>query len=236
MKNILDVWKQNNYLQPLLEITLIIALIISIRNNKTIKSLRFLPYYLASFLLLMLNTYAYYLIFQNTSLEQLSASIDRYGNYIVTIIEFITFSYYLYSISKSSQLRKIILIIFFLTTSILSFYLIEIFKLDKLKGMNLLNDIYVVQSTGLLLMSGLSVTTSKTIAIKKHHFAIPTALSIYLITTLPYTIYISLNDSFINNIDLYKCLFSITYGAYIFLFVIIIRIYKEKYKITYQSL
>jgi hypothetical protein len=229
MKNILEVWKHNYFVQPLLDAILISTLFISLRERRYLSQLKFVPLYLGSFIILMFNTYAYYLMFIDTSFSAFFSSIDRFGNYIVSLIEFIAFSYFLYSTTELLRLRVVLKTIFISTLCIFLFILIKIICSDKLRGMEILNRLYIIESIALFLMilfysvyyfwldpSQKINTTS--------NFWVCLGLSLYLIITIPFTLFI--NHFFPANLTLYKKSYAVVYMAYIFLFLTIIKAYK----------
>ena len=229
MEKIVEIWRNNYFIQPILDIVLILTFVISVRKKSNIKELKLLPIYLGSFILLMFNTYFFHLFFINTSLSNFFSSLDRYGNFIVTLFEFITFSYYLYSINDSTLFKRIIKILFSLSISIFAIVLTKLILLDKYKGMNLLNRLYMIESISLLFMSILYLVhyfiTDKFSTSKNIHLPIVKGLTLYLVLTLPITFFTT--DFFMSDITLYKNIFAIIYLSYILLFIQIIKGYNS---------
>lgn len=234
MRDIIQIWKNNFFSQLILDIILPITLFITISNRKQFSQLKFFPYYLGAFNILMLNGYIYYLL-KNTEYSIFFISIDRAGNYIVSLIEFFTFSHFLYHSSKSSQSKKSIKLIGFISFFSFLFFCIPISIYSKPTAMYFLNNFYVVESVFLLAMSCfyfVDLFWFKPVFNPREapDFWIFTGLIFYIIGTLPVTI---INNYFYAaDRSLYENFFCVIYLLYALLFLMIIKAYTCKPKKT----
>ena len=107
MSTLLHEWKNTFYTELLLFFTLIFTLGIAIIRRRSIPALNLLPWYLTSFILLLSTSY------YNASVNSGKMNNAVFGSlwsqeYIVGIIEFLTFTIYLRRISLIKEHRRIL--------------------------------------------------------------------------------------------------------------------------------
>lgn len=227
MKELIKFWKYAYFTELILLVLLIILLIVSYRKRKLYYSLLFLPYYLLFFILLLLNNYIQTIFFNSNSFTALFNRIEAIGDLLVTTIEFITFSYFLYTILRSKKFKAIIKIA---GTATIPVFLL-LFFFSWYFNYNLRNDLsvsYIIESSTLLLFCSLYFIELFTLPpvdqlIKSPDFWISTGLMFYLIGTFPLTIIAEYIIT--TNYLLYNNLFTIIYVFYIILFLFIIKAY-----------
>lgn len=227
MKNIIEVWRYNYFIQPLLDIVLIVTLILSIKKRNLFDELKLIPFYLSSFILLMFNTYIYYLFLENTRYASFFASIDRYGNYLVSLIEFLTFCYYFYSLARLLILRKAIKIATIICLLLFVIFFFKIINSTKIGGMIILNNLYKVESGFLMALSIIylfdNLLSSTADNFRTPSIWIPAGLLAFLCLSMIPTI--TTSTFFLGNIAEYKEQFAFIYLGYILLFLALIKSY-----------
>lgn len=235
MSEIIQIWKSNHYAQLILDIFLPIMFYITFKKRKKFVQLKFFPLYLGSFNLLMLNEYTYYLV-KHTQYSHFLGDIYRFGNYFVSLIEFITFSYFFFYTTQSFRIRKIIKLLAIITFLIFLIFCIPISFLN-FDSLHLLNHLYLLELIVLLTMTifyFIDLFWLKPVLNLKESpdFWISAGLMFYLLGTLPVTIIT--NNLYVNDRSLYKSVFSIINLLYTLLFLMVLKAYMCKSKSDYQ--
>src|SRR4051812_3798982 len=110
MHKIIRQWELTYFTELLLDVFLVTTLLLSLKKRNQYPQLKYIPLYLASFIFLAINGYAYRLSLYD-KISRVYLIIDRFCNYSVTLIEFIAFSYFFYSIIQSAETRRKIVVL-----------------------------------------------------------------------------------------------------------------------------
>lgn len=239
MRNLITAWSQTFFVDPANFTCIIITLIVCYSNHNSYRPLKFLPVYLISFIILCLTDYISPFI-QPGPQRLFIIKVFRLENFVVTLFELSVFSFYLYSIIKTKIFRRIIAILSIsgLTAIILLFcwrlrfnpFLVPAFTL---------NDIYIIESSVLLLMCSfyfveLFKFPPVVLLARSPDFWICSGLLFYVIVTFPVTIfttYLMIADPI-----LAKNFYSVVYLSYIILFLSIIQAYRCRRKSAAEQL
>lgn len=232
MERILRAWAGTYYTEVILFILQIITLFISLKKKKLYPQLSFFPIYFLSFILLTTNGYLYYLV--GSYPKFLFYTVEIIGNYLVTLIEFLTFLCYLHTIIISSSLKKITRLIGFIS---LAPFLIVFFQIIESPTNDIkekINNLYLIESIALLIPCSfyfieLFITPTLNKLSSRPEFWISSGLMFYIVGTLPATV---ITDYYYaHNMTVYMNLFAVIYTFYILLFLMILKSYqcrKEK--------
>jgi len=222
MKILLKAWELTFFTQPLSVIVVLITFLIIIKENTKYESLNFLKFYLGSYLTLAIidigntiihNFYSYHVLF--------------WAEVVVTAIEILTFTYFMFSIMHYGAFKRFIKI----SLPIVFAVLVILVTSGKGHSFSKLNNIYLTESVALIIYTALAFIDffkhkdiSKTLGFSD--FWIASGLAIYLLTTFP--INIIGNYLLKMNSNLYTNLYSIVYISYIFMFMLFIKGYRYK--------
>jgi|SRR5688572_30696209 len=228
MKNIIQLWKSSFFTSPVLFIILVIVFIISLFNSGKYRQFRLFPLYTGSFAVLFLYTYILQLIINPQKPTVYLYKLETFLDYMITILEFISFTFFLYITSQAKIFRKSIKVISVVTIAIFIFFSIssiyDTWPGDRIK----IHSIYVIESCVLLFFCCLYFvdlfrSNSRANVLSSPDFWVATGLAIYIIGTLPITLitaYFYTSDRL-----LYKNMYAIIYFFYIQLFLMIIKAY-----------
>jgi hypothetical protein len=228
MHRIINFWQNLYFTEPILLIIIVIAFVIAVRKRKIHPQLKFFPLYLGSFLLTILSSYVFDLFLYETSYYKLFKLSGLIGNYFVTVIELITFSYCLYSITQAGIYRKLIKTLISITLSIFFLLLIQAIYLPEFISQNRLHILYMIESSVLLiacLFPFIELFKFPPVQqlLQSADFWITGGLAFYLLGTFPLTI---VSDYFFaKDLKLYVNLFSLINICYMLLFLMVIKGY-----------
>lgn len=228
MDEIIQDWEKNYYTELWLFIILVVTLIISLKKRSLHPQLKLLPIYLISFLLLNVSGYIHDIFFYQKTYSTFFLTINKIGNYLVTLIEFSTFLYYFYTIIKTTKIKIIIRIVSVCMLLLFSLILIQLLFFTDGSDYSPLHNLYIAESATLFIICFFYfIELFRSPPILKltntPNFWISSGLMFYLLGTLPITL---ITDYiFDTNFFLYENLFSIIYLLYILLFLMIIRAY-----------
>jgi len=228
INHILKTWESSFYTQPVLLVTLILALVISIRFRKRHKGLILLPYYLILFIIEILSDYVAAFIYYNKIFNPKEFNFVCYLDYLLTVIELLTFVIFFHSEIKSNKLKRILVLVssFFCIYFLSEFFLNPEFPSSV--SDNTQSRVYTLEA--IILLGGCSFYFLEVfrkfpnINIKEESsFWIATGLLFFLACTLPY----SLIENYLrkSHYQLMLNFYSIFYLFYIFLFSMIIKAY-----------
>jgi hypothetical protein len=226
MHKIIRQWELTYFTELLLDVFLVTTLLLSLKKRNQYPQLKYIPLYLGSFIFLAINGYAYRLSLY-AKISRVYLIIDRFCNYSVTLIEFIAFSYFFYSIIQSAESRRKIVVLITLSLTYFLIVLIQIIHLDSITMMYPINNLYIVESVSLFLMcSFYFINLFKSPPISKlttsPNFWTSAGLCFYLLATLPITI---ATNYFVAETIFYKSSYSLIYVSYTLLFLMIIKGY-----------
>lgn len=228
MDQIFQSWRDNYFTEPLLDMLVIITFIVSLRKRKLVPQLKGLPYYLGCFVFLMLASYILSLTAVDTAYPDFFSVSDSFLNYTVSLVEFVSFFYFLHTATAIEKYRLPIRIIGTMGTLFCVFRYTHILTFDKQLGIFFLNSLYSMESGLLLIMSFFCIaylisSTPIQILPASPDFWVLTGLVIYTIGTLPYkliTNYYTITDPL-----LFQSFSTIVYFFYIILFLMLLKAY-----------
>jgi hypothetical protein len=228
MNRIFEVSERSYYTNFLCIIAISITFLISLKKKKLLPQLKFLPVYLGSFLILNAITYIPYLLDLKPPNLLIISRINRTWDFIVTVIEFFTFTYYLYSVLKTVKFKKTIKltgVVFLGVTFLYSIH--HLYNLTPIST-HALHNVYIIESLTLLIFCFLYFIELFRFPpvnnlLESPDFWISTGLMFYLLCTFPVTI---LTDylSHMNTLFYYDA-FTLINIFYTLLFLAIIKAY-----------
>lgn len=222
MKDLIRYWKVHYYTEPLLCIVLCITLLVSLKNKKKFSSLKYIPLYTITLLLVALCA------IYNINRTVIFLFFAHHLDYFFTLLELLIFSHFYYHLINNHPIKKAIIL-----TNLASFILyIYLLLEDKDFHVSISektqNIAYTVEGVILLLIC----LTYLTNIFKKPSylnlkndpvFWISTGLFFFLTCTLPFSILENYIDK--NYLNSTAWLYSIFYIFYTLLFLMIIRAY-----------
>jgi hypothetical protein len=228
MNQLIKFWESTYYTAFLCESIIIIAFFISLKKSKQLPQLKLVPLYLGSFIVYLLLSHSATIFFSNGPYFLLAYRIARIGDFIVTIIEFFTFSYYLYTVLQTNKFKIIIKALSLIAFGMFLFYTIRNLYFLKPIKLHELNVTYIIESSALLLFCFfyfVELFKSPPVGklLKSPDFWVSSGLMFYLICTFPVTI---IANYLVETMPLlYLDLFIVIYIFYILLFLTIIKAY-----------
>ena len=230
MEKVFKYWANCYYLEPVLLLVLIITLVVSWRKRKSLPQLKLFPVYLFFFIGLLISYYIIILSVSNKVEFRYWDKICKQYDYVVTLVEFITFCYFFHYILKTPKFKKAII---WISTSVLILMLLIYLYSLTYRGVYSIQEnhiIYIIESTTLLLFCAfyyielfrLSLVKNP---LKSSDFWVCSGLMSYLICTLPGTIIL---DNMFAQRPIYNYLYTIIYICYVLFFLTIIKAYNLK--------
>jgi hypothetical protein len=225
---ILKTWKAVFYTEPILLITLIVAFIISVRFGKDKKGLVLVPFYIVLFIIEILSNYIAAFLYYHKIFNPKEFDFVCYLDYLLTVIELLTFIIFFHSEIKSSKSKSILRL---LSLLFCIYFLIELILDSEFPvsvSDNTQSRVYTIEA--IILLGGCSfyfIETFKYFPFKnikeEPSFWIATGLLFFLSCTLPY----SLIENYLrkNYYQLMLNFYSIFYIFYSLLFFMIIKAY-----------
>ena len=226
---VISAWSRTYFTEPILLSLLAITLIKSLTQRKNIEHLTLLPIYSSLFILMFAIDYV---MTSRIISDRNYFSITLWSaQYLVSIVEFLTFMLYINFHTYSKANKLILKILSGLVLSLFVITYILYFRKPAIPRYFILHWLYVCQSIPILagciiFFTQLVRITTEFPVINRASFWVITGLSLYTICTLP----ISIAAPFILNkdYDLYNVLFTLIYIFYIILFIFILKAYKCK--------
>lgn len=226
MRSLIKHWNAHYYTEPMLILVLCIAFIISIKNRKKSKVLKFIPFYIMSLIIDFILSSIFFLTRESNSQSKLFLGISSYADYLFTLVEMTIFSHFYLQLIYNRIAKKIII---FLNIFFLIFFIYKLLE-DKDFYHHISEDtqsiVYTVEGIILLLICifyffELFSRTPHLDLKNEPVFWVSTGLLFFLACTLPY----SLLENYIDKNYPDYFLYSIFYIFYMLLFLMIIRAY-----------
>jgi hypothetical protein len=226
MQRIIDIWLEVYFTEPILLILLLLTLIVFVVRRRSLPAFRWLPFYIALFLLVFLGDYAYNILVYPNEQERFQ-KYQRELNFYTTVLELLVFVSLIDSSLRIPALKRTLRLL--TVISLLTFLGIYIFTHVNRGYISYsdLNTIYIIELATLLCSSVfffIQLFREPPVANLRAlpEFWIAIGLSFYCLCTLPLTI---ANSYFFTSSRglIYVNLFSIIYVFYIILFSLIIR-------------
>ena len=225
---ILKNWKAVFYTEPILLITLIAALIITLKFRNGQKSLTLIPFYIGLFIIEIFSEWLAAFVHYHQIFNPKEFDFVSYLDYLLTVIELLTFVIFFYSEIKNNRSKNVLLI---LTLLFCIYSLLELLlnpEFPRSVSDNTQSRVYTLEAIILLLgctfyfiqtFRALPFTNIK----REPSFWIATGLLYFFSCTLPY----SLIENYLreNHYQLMLKFYSIFYLFYILLFYMIIKAY-----------
>lgn len=225
---IFKTWRLVYYTEPLLLVVLILALCISLKVRKGHRGLVLIPLYISFFIVEIVSDYAAAFLYYNKVFNVKKFNFVCYLDYILTLIELLTFIVFFHTEIGNKKSKKIILYTTFLYCL---YFLVELFfdsEFPTSVSDNTQSRVYTIEAIVLMgsccfyffeLFKNFPFKNIK----KEPSFWIATGLLFFLACTLPY----SLIENYLrkNYYDLMLNFYSIFYIFYILLFCMIIKSY-----------
>jgi hypothetical protein len=225
---ILRTWRAVFYTEPILLITLTIAFVYSVRFRKANKGLVLVPFYIVLFILEILSDYIAAFMHYHKVFNLKEFDFVCYLDYLLTIIELLTFIIFFRSEIKNNRVKNILLL---LGSLFCVYFLIELILDSKFPlsvSDNTQSRVYTIEA--IVLLGGCSfyfIEIFRNFPFKnikrEPSFWVTTGLLFFLSCTLPY----SLSENYLrkNYYQLMINFYSIFYIFYTILFFMIIKAY-----------
>lgn len=231
MSSLIRFWISHYFTDLLLTITLFLVFIMSLIKGKNHPQYRFFPIYFFSFIILQLLNYSYFIISNDDITRKKIIWVSMYADWLVTLIEFLAFTYFFYSVIKHIQKIKLIRWVFLTTTFIT--IIIVVFDTFNKRALShsSISTIYILESLSIILFCFLYYhelfsVSSRANLLHDTSFWTATGLTFYSLCTLPATFvlnyYIKLDYLF------YAKIFTIIHVFYLLLFAMIIKSFSCK--------
>lgn len=227
MDRIIDSWKSNYFTEIVLFVTLLIALSVALKYVKKLPELRYIPFYLILFIILMINDYLVSIFFFNSVYHKIYLHyVDGLLNFVVTLFEYLILTHYIVISISTLNYRKLLLVNSIVTISLFLIIILRINQYSKLEFAGSLHLIYIVETLSLFiscLFYFLDLYISPQISNLKQtpSFWIVIGVFIYAIGTLPLSIITQY--LFVKSYERYNNMYSLIYFFYSILFLMIIR-------------
>jgi hypothetical protein len=228
MNKLIEIWTETWFTECLFTLSLVVGLVVSVRNKESLPQLKYFKLYFGSFLLLQLYSYIALALYFETSKYVPLLRGREYLDVTVTMIELQTFLFFFYVIIDSKKKKTIVQVLGIFAAVLFGVVIVsEIFVFAKLRYKTIAS-LYIVESITLLAACSLYYSDTfkngnYTKGSGKIDFWISSGLTIYLTCTLPSTI-ITYN-LFRGNFSGYLNLYGLIYVFYIILNMTIIKAY-----------
>ena len=192
MEHIFKYWRLSYYIEPALFLMLVVTLYISVSKLRFLPQAKFLPIYLSLFLLLMINEYVFKILYPKTLPNQYQF-FEGLANYLVTVAEFYAFNYFIYSVTRTNQLKKYILFTSAICSAFFLYAAVQVWESHAGNVHTPLNNLYILESTVLLPICTFYFIEqfripSETKLLHSPDFWISSGLLIYFACTFPLTL------------------------------------------------
>jgi hypothetical protein len=226
MNNIIRDLQHNFFTEAVVEVLLVVVFILAVKKRKSKHHMKYLILYLLFYFALVIYTYIFRIIEISLPFE-IRLYIDKTMNYLVTVVEFIAFSEYLYNSIGTKKTKKIVSLTIWITTGILL-----LLGMRALINPNQQEDpvglVYLVQCLSFTLICSIYFIDlfrlpPKNALLQTPSFWIASGLLVYSLGTFPVTILTYY--TYVTDYLFYKHLYAIIYIFYSLLFITIIRAY-----------
>lgn len=228
MKEIYQHWKDCFFTETLLVVVLVTAMVISVRNRKKHRSLKFFPIYFGCLLIVFLSLYANICSEEVIIYSLTKFNFHHYIDYFSTLIELLIFVHFFTFVIESQRFKNILIII---TALFVFYYFVELYfdkRFSRSISETTQSRVYTIESLILLIPCFVYFyelfKRPPTLNLKQEpSFWIVSGLSFFVTCTLPY----SLLENYLreNYLYLMTTLYSVFYIFYILLLLMIIKAY-----------
>jgi hypothetical protein len=222
MEILLNLWKQSFYTDPILFISNIIILYISIKKKQNHFILKLFPIYLGSFLILSIIFYCGIVFLSKSNYYKIFLVVKHYTDFAVTLIELFVFGNLLLKVIKNWGIKN------FITWGLIIIIIGEILLFTDSVTYQVLENLYIIEDLFLLIpcvVYFVELFRSPPILklLDEPSFWVVTGLFFFVVFTLPVT----LLSGYLKKLsyELYVHFYAIVYLSYILLFLMICKAY-----------
>lgn len=228
MQRLIEIWQQQYYIPLLEDFIITIALIVSLKNRKKFKLLKYFPVYAATLLLTSITLIISHISKDLKFHPKFFRGLADYVDHLFTLLELIIFSHLYYQIINNRIIKKSIIVINILFLFFFIFMTIEDDEFFQEISLNTKSIVYTLEAIILLflcsyyfyeLFKKLPVLNLKNEPV----FWVSTGLMFFMACTLPYSF---LENYIRKNFPQFTfSSYAIFYIFYTLFFIMIIRAY-----------